>query len=351
MKKGDFSKKLIEWYDGNHRDLPWRNTQDAYKIWLSEIILQQTRVAQGLPYYKKFIRHYPNINSLAEAKEQAVLRLWQGLGYYTRARNLVKCAREVVKNYAGKFPGTFQELKKLPGIGDYTAAAIASFAFEEPVPVVDGNVYRVLSRIFGIDKDIASLDGKKFFFALANNLIPAYQPGIYNQSVMEFGARHCLPQNPNCDDCIFKKNCIAFQQEKIDLLPVKIKRQKKAKRYFNYFLIRIGDKILMCERKGKDIWKGLFDFPLLETRHKKVAGEIIRNEFPLEPCSYISNDYKHILTHQLIHVRFMEFNWPAGKKPPSAPLFAKARLLSLKQIEKAPKPILIARYLEERGIL
>ena len=351
MKKGDFSKKLIEWYDDHHRDLPWRNTQDAYKIWLSEIILQQTRVAQGLPYYRKFIRHYPNINSLAEAKEQEVLRLWQGLGYYTRARNLVKCAREVVANYAGKFPGTFQELKKLPGIGDYTAAAIASFAFEEPVAVVDGNVYRVLSRIFGIDKDIASTEGKKFFFALANKLIPADQPGTYNQSVMEFGARHCLPLNPNCDDCIFKKNCIAFQREKIDLLPVKIKRQKKAKRYFNYFLIRIGDKILMNERKGKDIWKGLFDFPLLETRYKEGAGAILRKEFPLERSSYISNDYKHILTHQLIHVRFMEFNWPAGKKLPSAPLFSKARLFSLEQIEKAPKPILIARYLEERGIL
>ena len=295
MKKEDFSKKLVEWYNDHHRTLPWRNTQDAYKIWLSEIILQQTRVAQGLPYYKKFILHYPNINSLAEAKEKEVLRLWQGLGYYTRARNLVKCAREVVKNYAGKFPGTFQELKKLPGIGDYTAAAIASFAFEEPVAVVDGNVYRVLSRIFGIDKNIASTEGKKFFFALANELIPVDQPGTYNQSVMEFGALHCLPLNPNCDDCIFKKNCVALKQEKIDILPVKIRRQKKTNRYFNYFLIRIGDKILMNERTGKDIWKGLLDFPLLETKRKKAAGEILREEFPLERDSYVSNDYQQWL--------------------------------------------------------
>ena len=193
--------------------------------------------------------------------------------------------------------------------------------------------------------------GKKFFFALANELIPVDQPGTYNQSVMEFGALHCLPLNPNCDDCIFKKNCVAFKQEKIDSLPVKIRRQKKTNRYFNYFLIRIGDKILMNERTGKDIWKGLLDFPLLETKRKKAAGEILREEFPLERDSYVSNDYQHILTHQLIHVRFVEFNWPAGKKPPSAPLFAKARLYSLKQVEKLPKPILIARYLEERGIL
>lgn len=351
MKKAYFSKKLVEWYDEHHRDLPWRNTQDAYKIWLSEIILQQTRVAQGLPYYKKFIQHYPNINSLAGANEQDVLRLWQGLGYYTRARNLCKCAREVVKNYSGKFPSTFRELKRLPGIGDYTAAAIASFAYGEQVAVVDGNVYRVLSRIFGVDKNIASADGKKFFFALANELIPADQPGTYNQAVMEFGACHCLPQNPKCEECAFKKNCVAFQEEKVHQLPVKIKQQKIKNRHFHYFLVRIGQKILMTKRTGKDIWKGLFDFPHLETKHnaadRKRAGKI----FPLKLHRHISKDYKHILTHQRIHARFIEIDWPVDKSLPLSPLLTNAKVYSHKQIEKLPKPVLIARYLEDRSIL
>ena len=358
MKKADFSKKLVEWYYAHHRDLPWRNTQDAYKIWLSEIILQQTRVAQGLPYYKKFIQQFPNINSLAEAKEQEVLRLWQGLGYYARARNLHKCAGKVVNNYAGKFPRTFLELKGLPGIGDYTAAAIASFAFDEPVAVVDGNVYRVLSRIFGIDKNIASTEGKKFFFVLANDLIPADIPGMHNQAVMEFGARHCLPQNPKCDECIFRKNCFAFQHEQIDLLPVKIKQQKIIKRYFYYFLVRSNHKILMTERTGKDIWKGLFDFPLLETKRAIGVGKVLKKIFPLGPAlraaelkKLISRDYKHILTHQRIQARFIEINWSVDKTLFSSLLFAKAKWYSFKQIEKVPKPVLITRYLTDQGIL
>ena len=350
MKKAYFSKKLVEWYWEHLRDLPWRNTQDAYKIWLSEIILQQTRVVQGLPYYEKFIQHYPNINSLAEAKEQEVLRLWQGLGYYTRARNLHKCAGEVVKNYSGKFPQTFQELKKLPGIGDYTAAAIASFAFSVPVAVVDGNVYRVLSRIFGIEKNIASPDGKRFFFTLANELIPNGEPGTYNQAIMEFGARHCLPQNPRCDECMFSKRCVAFQEGSVERLPVKIKELKKRKRYFNYFIVRIGQRILMTKRTGKDIWKGLFDFPHLETT-RNIRPQKILKKFPLECISHVSSDYKHLLTHQLIHARFIEVKLPAGRKPPTSSFFSNARLYSVKQIEKAPKPRLIARYLEDRGIL
>ena len=358
MKEGYFSKIIVEWYHAYHRDLPWRNTQDPYKIWLSEIILQQTRVLQGLPYYQKFIQNYPTVTSLAEAKEQEVLRLWQGLGYYTRARNLHKCARDVVKFFKGKFPPTFEELKTLPGIGDYTAAAIASFAFHQPVAVVDGNVYRVLSRVFGIDKDIGSPSGKIFFSELANQLILIQDPGTYNQAVMEFGATHCLPQNPKCETCVFKRNCFAYRHEQQDMLPVKIKRQKITKRYFYYFLIRRGTKILMMRRSKKDIWNGLFDFLLHEERRLIDPVKILMKLFPTKPRAMgtlrknkISKGYRHILSHQVIHAHFIEVDWPSGKDLPALLPSSKAKWFSPKQIENVPKPVLITRYLEDRGIL
>ena len=358
MKKAYFSKIIVEWYQAAHRDLPWRNTQDPYKIWLSEIILQQTRVLQGLPYYQKFIQNYPTVTSLAEAKEQEVLRLWQGLGYYTRARNLHKCAREVVNFFKGKFPPTFEELRTLPGIGDYTAAAIASFAFRQPVAVVDGNVYRVLSRVFGIDKDIASPAGKKFFSELANKLIPIQDPGTYNQAVMEFGAMHCLPKNPKCETCIFRSNCFAYQHEQQDSLPVKIKQQKITKRYFYYFLIRRGAKILMMRRTKKDIWNGLFDFLLHEERRPVDPAKIFTKLFSpkREPLgalkkNRISKSYRHVLSHQVIHAHFLEVDWPSGKDLPTLLPSATAKWFSLKQIENLPKSVLITRYLEDSGIL
>lgn len=358
MKKGYFSKKIVEWYQADHRDLPWRNTQDPYKIWLSEIILQQTRVLQGLPYYQKFIQNYPTVASLAEAKEQEVLRLWQGLGYYTRARNLYKCAKEVVKNFKGKFPVTFEKLKTLPGVGDYTAAAIASFAFHQPVAVVDGNVYRVLSRVFGIDKDIASTAGKKFFSELANQLILIQDPGTYNQAVMEFGSTHCLPQNPKCGMCVFRVNCFAYQHEQQDTLPVKIKQQKITKRYFYYFLIRRGTKILMMRRTKKDIWNGLFDFLLHEERRPVDPAKIFTKLFSpkREPLgalkkNRISKSYRHVLSHQVIHAHFLEVDWPSGKDLPTLLPSATAKWFSLKQIENLPKAVLITRYLEDSGIL
>ncbi len=354
MKEGYFSKKIISWYHEYHRDLPWRNTQDAYKIWLSEIILQQTRVAQGLPYYEKFILNFSNVKSLANAKERDVLRLWQGLGYYTRARNLHKCAQEVVRNFDGKFPKTFGELKQLPGIGDYTAAAIASFAFNEPVAVVDGNVYRVLSRVFGIDKNIASPEGKIFFSKLANQLISKDEPALHNQAVMEFGALDCLPQNPHCEDCIFQKTCVAFQQDLQLILPVKIKQQKVTKRYFYYFFVRNGKKILMTERTGKGIWKGLYDFPLHEEKRPVRPEKIIGKYFPLdgnEKGSQISEEYKHVLSHQIIHARFIQIDWPSAKELPPSLIHLNARWYSLNQMEKLPKPVLITRYLGDHSIL
>ena len=358
MKKGFFSEKIVGWYGEHCRDLPWRNTQEPYKIWLSEIILQQTRVIQGLPYYKKFIQHFPNINSLARAKEEEVLRLWQGLGYYTRARNLHKCARVVVKKFNGKFPPRFKDLKTLPGIGDYTAAAIASFAFHEPVAVVDGNVYRVLSRVFGIDREISSGEGKRTFFELANQLISKKEPGLFNQAIMEFGALQCLPKNPKCDECIFKKNCYAYQHDQQNLFPVKRKAKKITRRHFYYFFIRRGKKILMTLRAKNDIWQGLYDFPLLEAGRSKSYRRIVKDMLQeagvtRSPSSnnLISKGYKHQLTHQLIHAHFVRMHWPQGIKLPAGPMFVNAKWYSPKQIAQLPKPVLISRYLEDEVIL
>lgn len=358
MKKGFFSEKVVQWYGEHHRDLPWRNTQEPYKIWLSEIILQQTRVIQGLPYYKKFIQQYPKINFLARAKQEEVLRLWQGLGYYTRARNLHKCAQEVVKKFNGKFPTGFKELRKLPGIGDYTAAAIASFAFQEPVAVVDGNVYRVLSRIFGIHHDVDSGKGKRYFFDLANQLISKLDPGRYNQAIMEFGALQCIPKNPKCDECIFKKNCFAFQHNQQSLFPVNLKSKKVTQRHFYYYFIQRGKKILMTLRDQKDIWQGLYDFPLLEEIHSTSMEKIIGRMLAKTGLSSFSGsqngksrDYRHILTHQIIHARFIKFDWRKKNELPAGLPFAGAKWYSPRQIAQLPKPVLISRYLEDEVIL
>lgn len=351
MKEGYFSKKIAEWYHEHHRSLPWRNTQDAYKIWLSEIILQQTRVAQGLPYFEKFIINYPDVHSLARAKERDVLRLWQGLGYYTRARNLHKCANEVAQKLHGKFPDSFEELKKLPGIGDYTAAAIASFAYQQRIAVVDGNVYRVLSRVFGIDTNIASPEGKKIFTKKANEVISINDPALHNQAIMEFGALHCSPVNPLCEECVLKKMCIAYKENLQHVLPVKIKQQKITKRNFYYFIIKSENRILMTERKSKGIWKGLFDFPLHEEVKPTKVEKILKKYFPeikgsLNP-QHISKDYKHVLSHQIIQACFVTVDLPSGKIIPASFGHINAKWYSLKQIEKLPKPALITRYIED----
>ncbi len=357
MNKAYFSKKIVEWYAGSHRDLPWRNTQDPYKIWLSEIILQQTRVTQGLPYYKRFIQKYPHVQSLAEAPEREVLRLWQGLGYYSRARNLHLCAQKVTTVFGGKFPRTWRELKSLPGIGDYTAAAIASFAFDQKVAVVDGNVFRVLARIFGIEKDIGSAEGKKFFTDLANQLISHHQPAHHNQAMMEFGAMYCTARNPNCTDCVFKKNCFAFQHEAQNLLPVKQKKKAVKLRHFYYFILRRGKKILMTQRNQQDIWRGLFDLPLLEEK-RNLSGrraleklfQVISVQPPASVGIVSSSEYKHILTHQVIHARFIELNGTVGKKL-SSYFLQDGGWYTARQIEELPKPRLITRYLGDRSIL
>lgn len=344
-----FSSKLIEWYLQNKRTLPWRETTDAYKIWLSEIILQQTRVAQGLPYYERFVSTYPTVKQLAAAPLQNVLRLWQGLGYYSRARNLHACAKYIAEVNKGIFPSTFLELQKLPGVGPYTAAAIASIAFKESVAVVDGNVYRLLARVFGSEKDIASSEGKKYFFEKANELVPQNHPDLFNQAMMEFGALHCLPQNPKCEECIFSKSCVAKQHHMQMVLPIKSKPTKIRKRYFYYFVLRYKNKILMKQRTHKDIWHGLHDFYLVETsRNQKPDSILAKDKFlhTYKPTS-VSKQITHVLSHQQLKTRFIEIEVASNKD-----FFKLAGLLDLEcqtmnRIKKIPKPILIARYLNQ----
>ncbi len=345
MTKKFFSDRIIGWYKENHRVLPWRDTKNPYYIWLSEIILQQTRVAQGLPYYNAFVKSFPTVNHLAKASLEQVLHHWQGLGYYSRARNLHKCAKIVAEDFNGSFPNSYNELIKLPGIGPYTAAAIASIAFQEPVAVVDGNVFRVLSRIFEIEEDIASPQGKILFTKKANELIDAQQPDFFNQALMEFGALHCLPKNPGCDECIFSKQCGANQKGLQKILPVKSKKLKVKSRFFYYIILKTKGKILMKQRSEKDIWHGLYDFYLIETSKAVRSKKIIALD-PLFKNSEIISETKkvtHLLSHQKLHIKFIEVSLPGVKefvlKKAGLKLFAQTRINSL------PKPIIIQRYL------
>ncbi len=352
MESRYFSKKVVSWYKSNKRDLPWRDTKDPYCIWLSEIILQQTRVNQGLPYYLKFVEAFPTVFDLAAAPEQKVLRLWQGLGYYTRARNLHKCAREVVANHNGKFPQTFEELKTLPGIGDYTAAAIASISFGERAAVVDGNVFRVLARVFGIDTPINSPEGKRIFSALANSLIPAKNPDLHNQAMMEFGAQFCTPRNPSCESCIFIDTCFAQTNSLQHTLPVKLQLTKIRKRYFYYFAIQKGKSFLMKKREAKDIWHGLYDFYLIETGKATNPEKLFREHEALKKfrkgkLHEASKPYKHVLSHQIIYATFVPIIMPAGFVLNDAEL----KFYSVKKVAELPKPVLISRFLSDYGIL
>lgn len=307
-----FSKKIVGWYQQNKRDLPWRNSTDPYIIWLSEIILQQTRVEQGLPYFEKFVTALPEVKKFAGSDEDLILKLWQGLGYYSRARNMLVTAKQVMAEHNGKFPQSFTELKNLKGIGDYTAAAIASFAFNLPHAVVDGNVYRLLSRYFGIDKPIDSSDGKKYFAQLADKLLDRKNPAIHNQAMMEIGATICKPKNPLCAECPLNNSCEALDKQKINHLPVKSKSAKVTDRYFYYFLIKNKNKIIIHKRTGNDIWKNLFDLPLIEIK-KKITSEKIfstkefktligESQFDIKK---IKPPVKHKLSHQNIHTVFI----------------------------------------------
>nr|WP_315191341.1 A/G-specific adenine glycosylase [uncultured Flavobacterium sp.] len=322
-----FSKLLINWYLQNKRDLPWRNTTNPYPIWLSEIMLQQTRVAQGMPYFLSFTTAFPTVFDLANANEEQVLKLWQGLGYYSRARNLHKTAQYVAHELSGVFPDTYKDLLKLKGIGDYTAAAIASFAYNEAVPVVDGNVFRVLSRYFDIETDIAQASAKKEFAALAFELMPKgtrggaelseANPAIFNQAIMEFGALQCVPKSPNCNICIFNESCAALQKKKVDQLPVKSKKVKVRNRFFNYLVVADElENTIIQKRSAKGIWHNLYEFPLIETEAEEDFSSIakrIQNDF------FVDNDILNIgehnqksiihkLSHQHLHIKFWKIN-------------------------------------------
>jgi A/G-specific adenine glycosylase len=348
------AERLISWYREHKREMPWRNTSDPYHIWLSEIILQQTRVNQGLPYYQRFLEKYPTINQLAEADIDDVLRLWQGLGYYSRARNLHKCATIIVQKHKGNFPTEGKDLRKLPGVGPYTSAAIASFAFGKKEAVVDGNVMRVIARLYGISEDISENRTFKVISEIVNGLIPDDVPDIFNHALMEFGAIHCTPTNPDCNSCIFKETCVANAKMLQDQIPLKGKKIKKKTRYFHYLIIKIGDRFLMRKRMNKDIWQGLFEFYLLESAQIKDFDHLPLPEiFARNPRQWKlmseSQSIKHALTHQNIICRFFHIELEDSFTfDPS--IWHNHKLYSLNEIENLPKPILLDKYLGDKII-
>ena len=341
----NFSNTLIYWYLQKDRNLPWRTTKNPYFIWLSEIMLQQTRVAQGLSYYLKFTEHFPTVFHLANAEESTVLKMWQGLGYYSRARNLHFTAKFIANELKGEFPSSYDELIKLKGIGDYTASAIASICFKKPNAVVDGNVYRVLSRYFGIHTPINSSKGVKEFKALAQSLIDKSQPGNFNQAIMDFGALHCKPQNPLCETCPLSNSCVALGKKIIKELPVKEKKIKIKNRFFNFLVVITDDnKTILEKREGKGIWQNLYQFPLIETDKSINKKDLIsikefNDLFSIETTISLFNKKEiiHKLSHQHLHTQFwiVEVN----KLENATTLW--------KDVEKFPVPILIANFLEK----
>src|SRR6187397_163857 len=348
-----FPVLLLQWNSYlNTRKMPWKGEKDPYKIWLSEIILQQTRVEQGWKYYEKFITLFPDVNKLAAARDEKIYKLWEGLGYYSRCKNLIETARFVSKNLNGKFPDEFKDILSLKGIGNYTASAIASFAYDLPYAVVDGNVFRVLSRVFGIKKPIDSTEGKKIFSQLASELLDKKRPGIYNQALMDFGAVICKPQNPLCDNCVLKDHCFAYKKGLVNKLPIKEKKIKITTRWFNYLVIGYNDKIYIRKRVGNDIWKNLHEFVLIETNSDVSAKRILakaEKENILEKNSYkvvsISPLYSQQLSHQKINGRFIKI---AVKKEFVLPGF---KLVSLKQLSRHAFPRFLNAYFEKEGSL
>ena len=330
---------LQEWYKINKRDLPWRDTKDPYKIWLSEIILQQTQVVQGLSYYHKFIKSYPNVNALAGSHIDHILKNWQGLGYYSRARNLHYAAQQIVNDYGGVFPTTYDQIIKLKGVGAYTAAAVSSFSFGETKAVVDGNVYRVLSRLFAISTPINSTKGIKAFSKLAESILDQNNPAEHNQAMMELGALVCKPKNPICISCPINLYCEAFKSNTMTDFPVKEKKVKVKKRFLNYLLINDGKNMLIKKREGRGIWQGLYDFPMIETN--ETIGSISELDGYDIPDAKFDIEMKHILTHQHLYVKF----WTV--KHHDISVFNRYEAIQINALEDYPLPQLFIRYIQE----
>ncbi len=345
------AESLLEWYNLNKRQLPWRETCDPYKIWLSEVILQQTRVAQGMDYYHRFLIAFPDVQCLASADEQDVLKLWQGLGYYSRARNMHHTAKEIVENQNGVFPKSSEGLKKLKGIGEYTAAAIASICYDEPVAVLDGNVARVISRLYAIDTPVDTNTGRKIITELATSLLDTNHPGTFNQAIMELGALVCMPQSPGCAFCPLAFACEALKRKQVESFPVKTPKKAPKLRYLNYLVISFTKKreqfILMRKRTGNDIWKNMYDFPCIETEIAAdetaildacVKSEILGgNPFVVK---HVSDQYIHQLSHRRLLARFIRLEVQG-----EPPMTQNITFLRKNEIGELPLPRLIDRYI------
>ena len=351
------STKLIihGWYEKNLRELPMRQTRDPYRTWVAEVILQQTRMDQGLPYLNKFLRAFPDVRALASAPEDEVLRLWQGLGYYSRARNLHASARYIVDQLGGEMPASYDSLLKLKGVGKYTAAAIASWCYMEPVAAVDGNVARVIARLFGIRKAINSPAGEKEVQELAEDLLDRNNPGRHNQAMIELGALLCLPKAPRCMECPLEANCEARQQGSVDQIPVKLKSKKPSERWFYYYVIIAGRETILVQRGEKDIWEGLYEPPMMESRGPRSEEEMVQQMLPLvlqeQDAAYgkaarrireISAPFRHQLSHQTIHARFLQVELELLPHP----LPQKWQAVPLGELDRYAMPRLIHRYLE-----
>lgn len=344
-----FSTKIIKWYHKNKRELPWRQDVNPYYIWLSEVILQQTRVNQGLPYYFKFVKNYPTIVDLANAPEEKVLKDWQGLGYYSRARNLHSAAKWVATKHKGEFPATYEGIIELKGVGAYTAAAIASTAFNLPYPAIDGNVQRVVARIFGVEKPVNSSQGQKQIEEILAGIFDKKDPGNFNQAMMEFGALHCKPQQPLCNNCPFQLECYALQNNMVTQLPVKEKKVKVKTRYFLYLVPQQGKYEFIVKRTEDDIWKNLYQFPLIELEEpllfpdEKNLQPLLKKYKGQYKIKHISHEYKHILTHRVIYARFVTLEMEKGFKP------SKEWIKKLvNDHDEFAFPVLIQKFFDER---
>ncbi|MFT4661419.1 MAG: A/G-specific adenine glycosylase [Patiriisocius sp.] len=331
---------ILDWYHDNQRILPWRENTEPYFVWLSEIILQQTRVEQGKPYYIKFLQSFPTVHDLANAPEKDIMKLWQGLGYYSRAKNLHKTAKIISQKFKGVFPNQLKQLKSLPGIGDYTAAAIASIAFNQPTPVLDGNVYRVISRIFNIDLEIGSTVTRNLFLKHAQDLMGEYNPGDFNQAMMEFGALQCIPRNPDCENCPIIHDCMGLQEKNIQNLPNIRKKKPLKNRYMNYFLIHDTHQTIIQKRTEKDIWNSLYELPLIDSFQPIVSKEMIYSD------AAVALEMTHLLTHQRIHLKF--YNICVKKLPAEV---NNQIYISLKDLHTVPVPKPIEKFFQEFKLL